>query len=71
MEELTALLNNVEDSYFDFVTAMLHYAGKKPARLDNMLSFIKSNPDAKSSDIIKYVSDQEDFFEDAAYMNAG
>lgn len=29
MDELAALLNQVEDSYFDFISAMLHYAEKK------------------------------------------
>lgn len=68
MEELTALLNEIEDSYYDFVSAMLHYAEKKTARLNSMLDFIKSNPNVKSSDVVKFVSDQQDFFEDAAYM---
>ena len=71
MNELSALLNRVEDSYFDFVSAMLHYAEKKPARLEALLHYIKTNPEAKSSDIIRFVSDQPDFYEDAAYMQVG
>ena len=32
MEELTALLNAIDDSYYDFVSAMINYAAKKPTR---------------------------------------
>ena len=71
MEELVCLLNRVDDSYFDFVSAMIHYAEKKPDRLRRVLDYIKNNPNALSSDIIKFVSEQEDFYEDAAYMNVG
>ena len=68
MEELRNRLNKVEDSYFDFVSAMIRYAEKKPERLNKLLNFIESNPDAKSSEIIRFVSDQDDFYEDAAYI---
>ena len=71
MEELVCLLNRVDDSYFDFVSAMIHYAEKKPDRLRRVLDYIKNNPNALSSDIIKFVSEQDDFYEDAAYMNVG
>lgn len=71
MEELVCLLNRVDDSYFDFVSAMIHFAEKKPDRLRRVLDYIKNNPNALSSDIIKFVSEQEDFYEDAAYMNVG
>jgi hypothetical protein len=71
MEELVCLLNRVDDSYFDFVSAMIHYAEKKTDRLRRVLDYIKNNPNALSSDIIKFVSEQEDFYEDAAYMNVG
>ena len=71
MEELAGLLNMVEDSYFDFVSAILHYAEKKPARLEAVVEFLKSNPGISSADVIKFVSDQPDFFEDAAYIQVG
>lgn len=71
MEELTALLVNIEDSYYDFISAIVHYSEKNQSRLEAVLEFIKSHPEAKSSDVVKFVSDQEDFFEDAAYMNVG
>ena len=66
MEELTALLNGIEDSYFDFVLAMQQYARKKPSRLETLINYMKNNPNAKSSDVINFVSEQPDFYEDAA-----
>ncbi len=68
MEELKTLLNNVEDSYFDFVSAMLHYAEKKETRQKELLQYMHTHPHALSSDIVKFVSLQDDFSEDAAYM---
>ena len=58
MEELTMLLNNVSDSYFDFVDSILDYAGRKKERLQVVLEFVKSNPSAKTSDIIEFVSNR-------------
>ena len=66
MEELTALLNAIDDSYYDFVSAMINYAAKKPTRQN-----IKNTPNLKSSDVVRFVSEQNDFFEDAAYMEVG
>ena len=70
MEELLRMLNSVEDSYFDFVSGIAHYAEKKQSRVVMLIDYIKNHPDAKSSDIIKFVSEQKDFIEDAAYMRA-
>lgn len=70
MEEITARLNNVEDSYQGFVRAVLTYVKKKQSRMEAVLEFMDNNPYALSSDILKYISDQEDFYEDAAYAHA-
>ncbi len=70
MEELIELLNNVEDSYFDFVSGIAHYAEKKPSRVSILIQYLKCHPTAKSSDVVKFVSEQEDFLEDAAVMRA-
>ncbi|MBQ8084737.1 MAG: hypothetical protein IJ232_01365 [Lachnospiraceae bacterium] len=70
MQELTRMLNDVSDSYYDFVVAMLHYA-KKSNHLDIMKKYIIDNPSATTSDIIGFVSDQPDFYEDAAYSKVG
>ena len=71
MNELSSLLNEIEDTYFDFVSAILHYAEKKESRQIVLLDFLKSHPDAKSSDVVKFVSEQPDFSEDASYMQVG
>lgn len=71
MNELAELLNGIEDAYYDFVSAILHYAEKKESRCEALLTFIRSNPGVKSSDVVKFVSDQPDFYEDASYMNVG
>ena len=60
--------NNIDDSYFEFVSAMEHYAQKNAARLEMLTAYIKRNPGVKSADVIKFVSDQPDFADDAAYM---
>lgn len=71
MDELTALLNGIEDSYYDFVSAILHYAEKKKSRMNVLVQFIKEHPGVKTSEVVKFVSDQEDFYEDAAHMKVG
>ncbi|MCI6782295.1 hypothetical protein ACTQ1U_15105 [Thermoguttaceae bacterium LCP21S3_D4] len=71
MEELKSLLNQIDDSYEDFVSAMLHYAEKKTSRAEAVLNFIKTNSNARTEDVIKFVSCQSDFMEDAAYMRVG
>lgn len=71
MEELTALLNAIDDSYYDFVSAMINYAAKKITRQKLLVDYIKNTPNLKSSDVVRFVSEQNDFFEDAAYMEVG
>ncbi len=71
MNELSELLNGIEDAYFDFVSAMLHYAEKNESRQKVLLGYLKEHPEAKSSEVVKFVSDQPDFSEDAAYMQVG
>jgi hypothetical protein len=67
MNELKELLNSVEDTYDDFVLGVCHYVRMKPERLEKVLNYIKSNPEALSSDIILFISMQSDFMEDASY----
>ena len=71
MEELTRMLNDVNDAYYEFVTAILHYAEKKPSRLEMVKQFLMTHKNASSSDIIKFVSEQPDFTEDIAYEKVG
>ena len=71
MEELNNRLCNIKDSYSDFVGAIMHYANEKPSRLEVLIDFLNNNPNASSSDVVKFVSDQPDFSDDAAYMQVG
>lgn len=67
MAELRKKLCEVKDAYEDFRAAMITYAAKKQERYVRVMDFLKKNPDALSSDILWFVSNQEDFMEDAAY----
>lgn len=64
MDELINRLNEVSDSYFGFVAGISTYAKKKPERMKNIMNYMNDNPQALSSDIIRFVSLQPDFHED-------
>ena len=57
MEKLALLLFDIEDSYDDFVSAILFYSKKNKSRLNKVLNFIKTNKDVKFTDVVKFVSD--------------
>ena len=54
MEELKKLLENVSDTYSDFVRGVMGEARDCPEKLDELKEYIKENPDATSSDIGKW-----------------
>ena len=64
MNELKRMLNNVNDSYYDFVVAVLTYANKKESRTTSIKDFIANNPNATTSEILSFISEQNDFGED-------
>ncbi len=68
MEELAVRLNKIEDSYYDFVVAVLNYINKKQSRKEKIDYFMNNNPEALTSDILEFISRQDDFYEDAAYV---
>lgn len=70
MEAFTIKLNNVADSYYGFVAAVLTYVKNKESRLKVVESYMNNNPSALSSDILEFISEQNDFYEDAAYAHA-
>lgn len=70
METFTVRLNNVADSYYGFVVAVLTYVNNKESRLAIVEEFMNNNPSALSSDILDFISEQDDFYEDAAYAHA-
>ena len=63
MKELEDLLINIEDSYYDFISGIMNYAKGNQDRRKKLIDYIKANPEVKSSDVVKFVSDQPDFFE--------
>ena len=67
MDDILIRLNGVQDSYYGFVVAVLTYVKKNRSRLEAVSSFMNENPEALSSDILKFISDRDDFYEDAAY----
>lgn len=71
MEELTIKLNNIADSYYGFVVAVLTYVNNKKSRLEIVEKYMNDNPSALSSDILEFISNQDDFYEDAAYIGYG
>lgn len=70
MEKLAIRLNNVRDTYYGFVAAVLTYVKKKPSRQKKVEAFMENHPGALTSDILDFISNQDDFFDDAAYDHA-
>ncbi len=70
MDNFTVKLNNVADSYYGFVVAVLTYVNNKKSRLATVEKFLEDNPSALSSDILEFISEQDDFYEDAARVRA-
>ncbi len=70
MEEFTISLNNVPDSYYGFVTAVLTYVKNKESRRQIVEEYMYSNPSALTADILEFISQQDDFGDDAARVHA-
>ena len=65
--EFVARLNSVEDGYDGFNAAVLTYVKKNRNRFDRVYNYMKKNPQALSSDIVEFISNQDDFYDDAVY----
>lgn len=63
-KELVALAQKVSDSYHDFVLGALHFSRvpdeKDESIVDAMISFMKENPEATTSEVSLYQSDLND-----------
>ncbi len=70
MEELAIRLNNIDDSYYGFVVAVLTYVKKKASRYEIVEAFLNTHPLALSSDVLEFISGQDDFYEDAVPAQA-
>jgi hypothetical protein len=55
MEELVKLLENVSDTYDDFVCGVRCSLKRHSEYLDDVIQYIKDNPDKDSSDITEYL----------------
>ena len=64
MEEFTIRLNNIKDSYYGFVVAVLNYVNGNNSRYEVVSTFMDDNPEALSSDILEFISGQKDFYDD-------
>lgn len=71
IDYLKDLLLKVADSYYAFVVGTLVYAKKKQSRLEAVIAYLENNPDAMSSDVVGFISDQPDFYEDAVPEKVG
>lgn len=54
LDELKRLLENVPDSYQDFVDAGLSEAENNDEFADKVISYINANPSASTSEIIRF-----------------
>ena len=44
---------------------LLSYVKKKHSRLDAVNNYLTEHPESKTSDILDFISNQDDFYEDA------
>ena len=65
MDRLTELLNNISDTYYDFVVGVLNYAKRSSENLEDMTAFIENHPEADTSDILEYMINRDDYYEHA------
>ena len=65
MEELIELLNNVEDTYEDFVIGVIAYIKIEgnEKKIGMIKNFIIEHPEALSSDILEFITEKTGFFE--------
>ena len=57
-ERLKFLLDNVSDSYPDFVTGSLRCAKKYKGAASKLIQFIENNPTVTTSDITQYETEE-------------
>ena len=51
--------------YEDFIYAVLTYVKKNSDRMSRVKTYIQEHPEALTSDVLQFISDQPDFYEDA------
>lgn len=68
MNELRELLMNVPDSYYDFVEGLLDEAKKSKQRELGLIRFLKTHPQANSSDVLKFLVDDLSLYEESRHQ---
>ncbi|MBP5262045.1 MAG: hypothetical protein J6Z43_07970 [Clostridiales bacterium] len=63
MEDLIRKLNNVNGTFQDFVIGVVLYAREDPSHIGLISDYIDNNPEASTSDILMFISQQPDFFD--------
>ena len=69
-KELYEMLVDFPDSYDSFVDGTMSYARKKPERMMKIIDYIKNNIGLTSSDVVLFIINQPDFYEDSAVNRA-
>lgn len=62
--ELEHKLYEVSDCYSGFVKGVLNYVSRKVGRVSIVLDYISENKNARASDILEFISNQDDFYDD-------
>lgn len=70
MNELISNLNMIQGSYLSFVIGAASYASKKPERLIAVINYLNSSDSLTASDVVEFILDQPDFFEDCVEPSA-
>ena len=64
IKKLLDRLESIFDAFPNLVTGIIHYARKKPERMNAVMEYLEKHPDAMSSYVVRFVSDKPDFMED-------
>lgn len=71
LKELHEKLRNVPESYPAFVGGIIRYAATDRTRKEKVLAYMNEHPNALTSDITKFVMEQDDFHEAARSTRKG
>ena len=61
--KLYQMLQDVYDSYLDFVVGTMHYAMETEEHCKELIEYIENYPKLSSSDILEFVVTREDYFD--------
>ena len=64
MEELKKALENVSDSYSDFVNGIMNLLEEDEEQTEKMIQYIKDNPEAKTDDCLDFLREYIDSLEE-------